>query len=137
MAPFNLTNAPKIISPKAHGVIDYAHAAFFFGLALVCGKRNKPASYAALGTGAFILVQSMLTDYPLGVKRIIPFAVHGTMDRGFASASWIVPALFGFKGTVAAKIFESNSAIEAAVVSLTDWDSERAREETLRPRLVA
>ena len=122
---------PKVISPRTHGIIDYAHATFFFSVALFCRKKNKPAALAALCTGSFVLVQSLLTDYPLGVKPVIPFETHGKMDVGFASASWMIPKIFGFSGTKAAKIFETNSAVEGTVVGMTDFNSERAREERL------
>ncbi len=123
---------PKVISPKEHGMIDYAHATFFFSVALLCRKSNKPAALAAFGTGAFILVQSLLTDYPLGVKPIISFETHGKMDAGFASASWMIPKIFGFSGTKAAKIFEMNSVVEGSVVGMTDFNSDRARWERAR-----
>jgi hypothetical protein len=123
---------PQVISPKVHGVIDYSHAAFFFGFALLCRKSNKPAALAALGTGAFILVQSLLTDYPLGAKPVISFETHGRMDAAFASSSWMIPKVFGFSETKAAKVFETNSAVEASVVGMTDFDSERAHLDRLR-----
>ena len=81
---------------------------------------------AAFATSGFILVQSLLTDYRLGVKPVFSFETHGKMDAVFASSSWMVPLLFGFKDTVAGKIFESNSLAEASVVALTDWNSQRA-----------
>ena len=120
---------PKVISPTAHGVIDYAHAAFFFTVGLLCSRTNKRASWAAFATSGFILVQSLLTDYRLGAKPVIPFEIHGKMDSVFASSSWMVPLLLGFRGTAAAKIFEMNSLAEASVVGMTDWDSERAHQE--------
>jgi hypothetical protein len=122
---------PKVISPKMHGMIDYGHAAFFFGFALLCRKNNKTAAMAALGTGAFILVQSLLTDYPLGVKPVISFETHGKMDAAFASSSWMIPKVLGFAGTKEAQVFEMNSAVEASVVGLTDWNNERARLERI------
>ncbi len=94
---------PKVIGPKTHGMIDYGHAAFFFGVALLCRRSNKPAALAALGTGALVLVQSLLTDYLLGVKPVISFETHGKMDAAFASASWAIPRTLGFNGTPAAK----------------------------------
>ncbi len=100
-------------------------------MGLACSRSNKRASAAAFATSGFILAQSLLTDYKYGLKPVIPFATHGKMDRVFAASSWAIPVLFGFKGTGAAKIFESNSAIEGAVVAMTDWDSERARTERL------
>ena len=123
---------PKVISPKVHGVIDYGHAAFFFGFALLCRKRNKAAAFAALGTGAFILVESLLTDYPLGVKPVISFETHGKMDAAFASSSWMIPKMFGFSGTKEAKVFEMNSVLEAGVVGMTDFSSDRAQLERMR-----
>jgi hypothetical protein len=122
-------NLPKAIGPREHGMIDYAHVAFFFGVALLCRKTNRPATIAALGTGTLILVQSLLTDYPLGVKPVISFETHGKMDAAFASSSWMIPKVFGFSGTHAAKIFEINSAVGGSVVGMTDFDSNRARLE--------
>ena len=120
---------PKVISPNAHGYIDYSHAAFFLGSAWFLRKKNPRAAAASLTTGAFVLVQSLLTDYALGVKKAIPFEVHGKMDGGFASGSWAIPTLFGFSNTPAARIFQINSVVEATVVGLTDFSSERARAE--------
>ena len=120
---------PKVISPTAHGVIDYCHAAFFFTVGMLCSRSNKRAAVAAVATGGFILVQSMLTDYRFGIKRVIPFSTHGKMDRIFAASSWLIPTVFGFRGTKAARIFESNSFAESTVVAATDWSSQRAHEE--------
>jgi hypothetical protein len=124
------SSIPKAISPTTHGVIDYCHAAFFFTVGMFCVRsRNKGASCAAFATGGFILVQSLLTDYRLGAKPVISFETHGKMDAVFAASSWMMPLLFGFKDTAAAKIFEGNSLAEAAVVAMTDWNSQRAHEE--------
>src|ERR1700709_1831215 len=128
----NQTDAaiPKVISPTVHGVIDYCHAAFFFTVGAVCSRsHNKAAARAAFATGGFILVQSLLTDYRFGAKPVFSFETHGKMDAVFASSSWMMPLLFGFKDTTAAKIFESNSIAEASVVALTDWNSRRAQAE--------
>lgn len=128
----NMMNAiPKVISPSMHGIIDYTHVAFFLTVGLLCRKSNKAASRAALATSGFILAQSLLTDYRWGAKPVISFATHGKMDTVFASTSWMMPLLFGFKGTTAAKIFEGNSLAEASVVAATDWSSERAHQERI------
>ncbi len=120
---------PKVIDARTHGIIDYCHAAFFFGMAIFCARRNKRAATAALATGAFILAESLLTDYPFGAKKVIPFETHGRMDSGFAASSFGMPKLFGFSGTAAAQVFTINGFVEGAVVGMTDWDSERARRE--------
>jgi hypothetical protein len=124
-------NLPKVISPKTHGVIDYAHAAFFFAVGLVCRGSNRRAARAAFATSGFILAQSLLTDYRFGVKPVISFETHGKMDSVFASSSWAIPLVFGFGSTAAAKIFEVNSLAEASVVGMTDWDNRRAHRERI------
>lgn len=123
------TGVPRLISPTAHGAIDYCHAAFFFAVGMFCRRSNKRAATAAFITSGFILAQSMLTDYKFGVKRVIPFSTHGKMDRVFAAGSWLIPKLFGFEGTPAARVFSTNSLAESSVVAATDWNSERARNE--------
>src|ERR1700758_3517307 len=117
------TRLPKVISPTTHGIIDYAHSAFFFTVGLLCSRSNKRAAAAAFATSGFILVQSLLTDYRLGVKPIISFETHGKMDSAFASSSWMIPLVLGFRATKAAKVFEVNSLAEASVVGMTDWNS--------------
>src|SRR3569833_3123057 len=87
---------PKVIDARKHGIIDYCHAAFFLGMAYVCRKSEPRAALAALLTGSFVLVQSLLTDYPLGVKKVIPFRVHGQMDAAFAASSIMIFLVFGF-----------------------------------------
>ena len=120
---------PKVIDARTHGIIDYCHAAFFFGMALVCRKSNPRAAIAAAAAGGFVLVESLLTDYPLGAAKIIPFSIHGQMDSAFAASSFAVPKLFGFADTPAANVFSANGFIEGSVVGMTKWDSDAAREE--------
>ena len=120
---------PKVIDARKHGMIDYCHAAFFLGMAYMCRKSEPRAALAALLTGSFVLAQSLLTDYPLGVKKVIPFRVHGQMDAAFAASSFMMPKVFGFSDSPAAAVFTGNSFVEAAVVGATDFSSERARSE--------
>ena len=117
---------PKVLDARTHGVIDYGHAAFFLGMAVVCRKRNPRAAVAALLTGLFTLGESLLTRYPLGVRPVLSFETHGRLDAGFAAASLAVPRVFGFEGSGAAKVFRGNAFVEATVVGLTDFNSERA-----------
>ena len=135
IAPFALTTLearlPKVFDARAHGVIDYSHSAFFLSMALVWRKQNPRAALAALMTGSFVLVQSLLTDYPLGASPVLSFEAHGKLDAGFAAVSYALPKLFGFEDTKAATVFKTNAFVEAAVVGLTNFDSEAARLEKL------
>ena len=120
----------KDINARTHGILDYCYAGFFLTLGFIFLKSNKRAAAASFTTGGFVLVQSLLTDYPLGAKRVIPFHVHGQIDGAFASSAWALPFLFGFAKTGAANIFTASSLVEGAVVALTDFSSEHARAET-------
>ncbi len=117
----------KDIDSRTHGILDYCYAGLFLTLGFIFLKSNKRAAAASLTTGAFVLVQSLLTDYPLGVTPLISFHTHGQIDGAFASTSWALPFVFGFAETAPAKIFTSSSLIEGAIVALTDFSSEHAR----------
>ena len=93
---------PKVIDARTHGIIDYCHAAFFFGAAIFFARRNRRAATAALATVAFILVESLLTDYPLGARKVIPFETHGQMDSAFTASSSKPPAARSARSTAAA-----------------------------------
>jgi hypothetical protein len=120
------TRSHKVIDARTHGLIDYCHATVFLGMALLCRKSNPRAATAALLTGSFVLAESLLTDYPLGVAKVFSFATHGRMDAALAASSPLLPRLFGFKGTAAARVFQANCLVACSVVGLTDFDSRRA-----------
>ena len=122
---------PTPICARVHGYIDYGHTAFFLGMALVCRKKNPRAAVAALVVGSFVAVQSLLTDYPLGAAPVLSFEAHGKIDAAIAAASSLMPELCGFSGTPAATVFRTTSAVDCTVVALTNWDSDKARLESL------
>jgi hypothetical protein len=113
---------PKVISPVAHGLLDYCHAAFFLGMGMIYRKRHRRAAAAALLTGGFLLAESLLTDYPTGAARKISFPQHGRLDRAVAGAFIVLPRIFGFRNTVAETIFKTSSVLMGAVAGMTDWD---------------
>ena len=123
------SKVPKVVDARVHGIIDYIHAAFFLSMAWVWRKSEPRAALASAITGGYILGGALMTDYPLGAAKIIPFEMHGRLDAAFAGASFLVPKAFGFEGTTAAIVFQGNGVAESAVVAMTDWDSDRARAE--------
>lgn len=94
---------PGLISAKTHGVIDYIHAGTNFVAAIVFRNRDRRASNAALALGAGVLVNAMMTDYPLGVFRKYNFKVHGALDYGLAAAAAAIPAWLGVEDSAAAR----------------------------------
>ena len=69
----------RLLPAWFHAIADYAVGALLIIVALAVG-----GSSGAVGTGvvvgATVLVVSMLTKYPLGVVKVLPFTVHSAGD---------------------------------------------------------
>jgi hypothetical protein len=117
--------APKVISPKAHGIIDYIDAGTSFVAGAILRRRNPRASSAAIALGASILANALMTDYPLGVFRRYSFRVHGALDYGIAAASTSMPRLLGIKGEPEARFFKWQGTGEGVISAMTDYSDAR------------
>ena len=71
---------PKMITPKAHAIIDYATAAAFFGMGAYLWRKNRRAAVASLICGAAEVGTAAVTDYPGGMRPYISFEQHGKID---------------------------------------------------------
>ncbi len=110
-----------ILSPTIHAVLDYALALAFLIAPGLLGFSDAAASLSYI-IGVVYLGASLLTKYPLGAIKMIPFPVHGVLEAIMA-ASWIVmPWLFGYSGDTAARNFYVIAGIGLLVVAaLTDY----------------
>ncbi len=115
-----MTNT-KIISPTAHGAIDYgfvtlqALAPSLFGLK----GSARTLCYTFAGAQGFI---NTFTDHPLGLKPLIPFKVHGDLETPFVPALLLLPWLTGaLKQPNARAYFFSFFTIALANYLLTDY----------------
>ncbi len=88
-------SAVKLLPAWLHGIADFASAAALIVVALAVG-----GSGAAVATGVVIgvvlIVVSLLTDYPLGMVKVIPFVVHSAGDYGGAALLIAAPFVLGF-----------------------------------------
>jgi glyoxylase-like metal-dependent hydrolase (beta-lactamase superfamily II) len=116
-----------VISPGQHAVLDYAVAATFFVVAAALARRHRPASRLAALNGAMVLGMSLLTDYPGGVYRVLPFKGHRTGDIGQAALAGLGPMLMGFSGDREAAFFYSQALSEVGVIAATDWSGTGSR----------
>jgi hypothetical protein len=82
----------RLLPAWLHAVADYAVGAVLIIAALMVG-----GSAGAVGTGvvvgATVLLVSMLTRYPLGVVKVLPFQVHSAGD--YLAAILLLVAPFG------------------------------------------
>ena len=76
---------PRMLSPKAHSILDFVMAGSFLASVGWFWPRSKRAAIAALICGTAELAVSLLTDYPGGIKKVITFRAHRDIDIGLAA----------------------------------------------------
>jgi hypothetical protein len=114
----------KPISPRVHGVLDYTTAAT---VALAPRLMNfpKPARMLCDSLAGGYTSLSAVTDYPLSVKRVAPFKVHGAIEVAIGVALPLMPWMLGFAQHRAARNFcFALTAVTGVVAALTDWDAD-------------
>ncbi|MBW0101339.1 hypothetical protein [Pseudonocardia sp. KRD291] len=113
----------KPISPALHGALDYG----FLGMMLVVPRLLGLDRRARALFGTFGAVQgtlNALTDQPLGVARLVPFATHGTAERDSLPLFVALPLLTGvLRDRAALGFFLGAGATLVTVYNLTDWDA--------------
>lgn len=116
---------PKVISPTAHAVIDYAIAGSMFVAAALLWRKNRKAAIASIACGAAEVATAMITDYPGGVKPLISFRTHRSIDGGVASLVASMPSVLRFDEDDESRWFRTQGIAIAAVTGLTDFDRKR------------
>jgi hypothetical protein len=113
------------ISPRLHGALDYttsatvaaAPAVFDFPRAARVLFRSLAAGYTSL---------SAVTNYPMSVKRLVPFKAHGAAEGVIALALPALPRALGFRRNRAARnLCYGLTALTFVVAALTDWNAEQ------------
>src|SRR5438270_13593537 len=112
---------PKVISPKAHAVVDYMTAGAFLLTGAIYWPRNKRAALGAFVCAGAELATSLLTDYPGGVKKVISYRNHGKIDLGLAAMTATMPEFMGFRHDREKSFFLAQAALITAVTDLTDF----------------
>jgi hypothetical protein len=128
----------KPIDGRRHGMMDYATVAATAAAPTALGFPRS-AEGLAYGLAAGYLGLSLLTDYPLAAKRVVPFRGHGAAEVAIGAALPFLPWLLGFSESRRARnFFLGLTAVTAATALLTDWsanDADRATGGELQERL--
>jgi hypothetical protein len=111
---------PKVISPKAHAIADYATIGTFALLAGLFWGRHKRAAISAIICAGAELTTVLLTDFPGGVARVISLPTHVKMDFGLAAAASAMPTFMGFDDDAEAKWFRVLGLNVTTVAAMTD-----------------
>ena len=112
-----------LIKPLLHGYLDYLTAAVFL-LSPSLLALTDAARQLAYVLGSIYLVMTLITNFPLGVLKIIAFRIHGRIE------SLLGPALllghFMFKNdNVSHNFYLTISIAIIALRLLTDYEETR------------
>lgn len=90
----------RFVTPKMHGLVDYAAAAglIIFPFILGIGESSPIAFWLSVAAGIAVICYSMLTGYTYSAASVVPFKVHLAIDFVAAAAFAIAPFIFGFSG---------------------------------------
>ena len=113
---------PHPISARAHGVLDYA-TAVVTAAAPSLFDFPKPAAALCYTLAGGYTALSLVTDYPLSARRLVPFKAHGVAEGAIGVLLPALPWVLGFARHRAARNFYfALTAVTAVVASLTDWN---------------
>jgi hypothetical protein len=85
----------RLLPAWLHAVADYAVGGLLVIVALAVGGSNGAVATGVV-VGGVVLVVSMLTKYPLGVAKVLPFTVHSAGDYLAAALLLIAPFVLNF-----------------------------------------
>jgi hypothetical protein len=92
----------QFIPTRVHGIIDYLVGVFLIAAPWLLGFADGGAAqWLPVFLGAAAILYSLLTDYELGVARLIPVHVHLLLDALSGMLLLASPWLFGFADAVA------------------------------------
>lgn len=106
----------KIISPRIHAVLDYLTVLTLLLAPTIYAFTRTPWTVAYVLAASYLVI-SLLTDYPLAWKRVIPFSIHGLIELVSVPVLFGLPWLLGFSEDYAAR----NFFIALAVITLFVW----------------
>ena len=113
---------PKMITPRAHAALDYAIAGSFFLMGALLWKRNRRAGMGSLLCGGATAAVSVLTDYPGGVKKIIPYPLRKQIDTGLVAMAAAMPRLMDVEDKHDAKFFSRQALARTAITAMINFD---------------
>ena len=111
----------KIFSPRIHGYLDFLTVVIFLLAPTTLGLSGLPA-YLAYGLAVVHLIVTLASDFPFGIAKIIPFYIHGWIERIVGPVLVVVPFVLGFDADeVARNFYVVMGAIIIVVGILTDY----------------
>jgi hypothetical protein len=85
----------KIISPRVHGYLDYVTVVLFLVAPTLIGLTGMAGTFAYMLAGIH-LAMTLVTDFPLGAAKLLPFTIHGWVERVVGPVLILLPFGLGF-----------------------------------------
>lgn len=117
----------KIISPRNHGYLDFLTVVIFMLAPTFFGLSQVPA-LLAYGLAVVHLAVTLTSNFPFGVIKLIPFTLHGWIERIVGPVLVAIPFVLGFADeTMARNFYLSMGFIIIVVGLLTDYRQENRK----------
>ena len=111
----------KVISPRMHGYLDFLTVILFLFAPTLFGLNQVPAMLA-YSLAVVHLIVTLASDFPFGIVKIIPFTVHGWIERIVGPLLVAVPFILGFANEEIARNFYIAAGFVIIIVGvLTDY----------------
>ena len=113
----------RVLKPLPHAILDYAWAGTMMAAPWLLGfSKNKKATINCVSSGAGILGLSLMTRYPLGAAKLIPFPTHGIIEAVAGGLTAADPWILGFSENKRARWAHLIAGLSTlAVVAMTDY----------------
>jgi len=120
----------RILSARIHGMLDFVIVAVFLLAPLLVGLGGSPAAISY--TLAVVhLLMTLMTRFPAGRWKIVPFFLHGIVELIVGVALLILPSSAGYSPGSPARRFYL--AIGAAILVVWALTAYRARDAEVSP----
>jgi hypothetical protein len=107
----------RLLPAWLHAIADYAVGAALVIVALASGATDGAVATGVV-VGITVLVVSMLTKYPLGIVKVLPFTIHSAGDYLAAALLLGAPWVLNFNGETGITAFYVVAGIAVLAVSL-------------------
>src|SRR5260221_3545523 len=94
----------KILSPRIHGILDYAVVAAFLATPSVLNLSGTPALVAYVLAGVHLAL-TLGTAFPLGATKVIPLSIHGALELIVSVSLVPLPWILGLPSDVTVRHF--------------------------------
>jgi len=114
----------KVISPRIHGYLDFLTVVIFLLAPTLLGLSQLSA-VLAYSLAVVHLIVTLTSDFPFGVVKLIPFAIHGWIERLVGPLLIAIPFILNFSDEEVARNFYIAMGIIIVIVGVfTNYQAE-------------